>query len=217
MRTRPLHVRWRPPHGEGRVVQALAVDNEPEPFWTAADEVHRVERWRSKVGWSDAWGTVAPVSNLNGPSGLWVEERILDPLGVARADAWITDCLNTYRASVKMRAAVDSVYEPFARAHGLPSAELAPHPSEDQIVSEGIDHHLERLHRELTAAAPDVVVTLGNATLRVLQRLLGDSAGPAKLTVLGYGTELPVDLDGHRMSWLSLAHPAAQAPGLADD
>src|SRR5215212_6481198 len=24
-----LHVRWRPPQGEGRVVQALAVDNEP--------------------------------------------------------------------------------------------------------------------------------------------------------------------------------------------
>ena len=83
--------------------QALAVDNEPEPFWTGADEVHRVEQWMSQVGWSDAWGTVAPVSHLNGPSGLWVEERILGPLGVPRADVWITDCLNTYRASVKMR------------------------------------------------------------------------------------------------------------------
>lgn len=93
----------------------------------------------SQVGWSDAWGTVAPVSHLNGPSGLWVEERILGPLGVARADAWITDCLNTYRGSVKMRAAVDDVYEPFARAHALPPAELAPHPSEAQVVSEGID------------------------------------------------------------------------------
>lgn len=60
-----LHVRWRPPQGEGRVVQAL-VDNEPEPFWTGADEVHRVEEWMSQVGWSDAWGAVAPVSHLNG-------------------------------------------------------------------------------------------------------------------------------------------------------
>ena len=107
-----LHVRWRPPQGEGRHVRALAVDNEPEPFWTGADEVHRVEQWMSQVGWSDAWGTVAPVSHLNGPSGLWVEERILGPLGVPRADAWITDSLNTYRASLKMRAAVEDVYEP---------------------------------------------------------------------------------------------------------
>ena len=142
-----LHVKWRPPQGEGRVVQALAVDNEPEPFWTGADEVHRVEQWMSQVGWSDAWGSVAPVSHLNGPSGLWVEERVLGPLGVARADTWITDCLNTYRASVKMLAAVEEVYEPFARAHRLRPAELAPHPSEAEIVSEGIDRNLVRLHR----------------------------------------------------------------------
>ena len=75
------------------------------------DEVHRVEQWMSQVGWSDAWGAVAPVSHLHGPSGLWVEERILGSLGVPRSDAWITDCLNTYRASVKTRAAVEDVHE----------------------------------------------------------------------------------------------------------
>jgi uracil-DNA glycosylase len=187
----------------------LAVDNEPEPFWTGADEVDRVENWMSEVGWSDAWGTVAPVSHLNGPSGLWVEERILGPLGTARADAWITDCLNTYRASVKMRAAVEDVYLPFARAHALPSAELAPHPSEGQIVSEGIDQNLLRLQRELTAAAPDVIVTLGNAALRVLRKLLGDDAAPTKLTVADYGIERLANLDGNGISWLPLAHPAA--------
>ena len=92
----------------------------------------------SQVGWTDVWGTVAPVSHLNGPSGLWVEERILGPLRVARADAWMTDCLNTYRASVKMRAAVDNVYEPFARSHALPPAELAPHPSELKLSVKGL-------------------------------------------------------------------------------
>lgn len=207
-----LHVRWRPPPGEGRVVQALAVDNEPEPFWTGADEVHRVEQWMSQVGWSDAWGAVAPVSQLNGRSGLWVEERILGPLGVARADAWITDCLNTYRASVKMCDAVEDVYTPFARAHELPHAELAPHPSEAQIVSEGIDQNLARLRRELAAAAPDVIATLGNAALRVLRELLGDAAAPTKLNLADYGAELSANLNGHGTSWLPLAHPAAPRP-----
>lgn len=194
------------------MVQALAVDNEPEPFWTGADEVYRVGQWMSQVGWSDAWGAVAPVSQLNGPSGLWVEERVLGPLGVDRPDAWITDCLNTYRASVKMRAAVEGVYAPFARAHALPPAELAPHPSEAQIVREGIDENLLRLRRELTLAAPDVIVTLGNAALRVLRKLLGDAAAPTKLSVGDYGTELSANLDGHGMSWLPLAHPAAPQP-----
>jgi hypothetical protein len=166
----------------------------------------------SHVGWRDAWGAVAPVSHLNGPSGLWAEERILRPLGVARADAWITDCLNTYRASGKMRAAVEHVYQLFARAHALPPAELTPHPSEAQIVSEGIAQNLARLRRELTAAAPDVLVTLGNAALRVLRELPGDAAAPTKLTVADYGIVLSANLNGHGMSWLPLAHPAAPGP-----
>jgi uracil-DNA glycosylase len=111
-----------------------------------------------------------------------------------------------------MRAAVEDVYEPFARVHALPPAELAPHPSEAQIVSDGIDQNLARLRRELTAAAPDVIVTLGNAALRVLRKLLGDSAAPTKLTVTDYGTEPSVNLNGHGMSWLPLAHPAAPGP-----
>lgn len=206
-----LHIRWRPPSGHGRLVQALAVDNEPEPFWTGADEISRVEQWMSEVGWNAGWGSVEPVSQLNGPSGLWVEERILAPLGVARTDAWITDCLDTYRASVKMRAAVEDVYQPFAREFTLPEAELASHPSEAQIVGEAIGRHLDRLHGEIATAAPDVIVTLGNAALRVLRELLGDSAAPTKLSVPGYGTERSASINGGQLTWWPLAHPAAPA------
>jgi hypothetical protein len=38
-----LHVRWTPPAGAGhKPVQALAVDNEPWPFWDGGDERERV-------------------------------------------------------------------------------------------------------------------------------------------------------------------------------
>jgi hypothetical protein len=57
-----------------------------------------------------------------------------------------------------------------------------------------------------------VIVTLGNAALRVLRKLLADAAAPTKLTVADYGTELSTNLDGHRMSWLPLAHPAGPRP-----
>lgn len=89
---------------------------------------------------------------------------------------------------------------------------MAPHPSEAQIVSEEIDQNLARLRRELTAAAPDVIVTLGNAALRVLRKPLGHAVAPTKLTVAGYGIELSANFDEHKMSWLPLAHPAAPGP-----
>jgi hypothetical protein len=41
---------------------------------------------------------------------------------------------------------------------------------------------------------------------------LGDATAPTKLTVTDYGTELSANLNGHVMSWLPLAHPAAPGP-----
>ncbi len=61
-----LHVRWT--HPQYRVA-ALAVAEEPYPFWDGADEVERVDRWRGEVGWQSEWGTAEPVGRLNGSSG----------------------------------------------------------------------------------------------------------------------------------------------------
>src|SRR5438552_3616039 len=52
-----LHVRWAPPAGQGRVVRALAVDNEPRPFWNGADQEERVLHWQRAVGWRDEFGS----------------------------------------------------------------------------------------------------------------------------------------------------------------
>src|SRR3954451_22270808 len=101
-----LHVRWQPP--DDRLVRALAVDNEPEPFWTGHDQDAKVQSWKSLVGWNDRWGTVNSVDGLNGPSGQWVERNILEWMGDGRDAAWITDCLDTYRASVDMRRAMEA-------------------------------------------------------------------------------------------------------------
>lgn len=208
-----LHVRWRPPPGpESRVVQALAVDNEPEPFWTGEDQTSRIETWMADRDWREEWGTVEPVGGLNGPSGQWVQDSILAKFAVDRSAAWITDCLDTYRASVKMRAAVDSVYQPFAEAHALPKAALAEHPSENQIVVEARTQHLDRLRRELAVAKPEVVITLGNAALRVFRALLLVAGGPAKLAANeSYGNSFDVTVGGMVMRWFPLAHPAAPA------
>lgn len=108
-----------------------------------------------------------------------------------------------------MRKIVDTVYGPVAERLGLPAAELLPHPSENQIVHEAVTHHLSRLRSELAIAKPDVVVTLGNAALRVVSALADVRPTILKLSVEGYGVASSFTVGGVRMSWLPLAHPAA--------
>jgi uracil-DNA glycosylase len=92
-------------------------------------------------------------------------------------------------------------------------AELAAHPSEAQIVSEGIRDHSARLKAELDTAQPERVVTLGNAALRVFRSLLDSPGGPSKLgSDASYGTPLDVRVGGRTLTWLPLAHPAAPNP-----
>jgi uracil-DNA glycosylase len=205
-----LHVKWTPPPTSGvRAVRALAVDNEPEPFWDGKDEADRVEAWRLRVEWSDEWGRAEPAVGLNGPSGDWVVTNIVDRLGYNRMQAWMTDCLDTYRASTAMQKAVDTVYGPFAARLGLPAAELLSHPSENQIVREAIAEQLTRLRSELGRGQPDVVVTLGNAALRVLAAMADDRPAITKLVAENYGKTIGITISGVQFSWLPLAHPAA--------
>src|SRR5947208_12617150 len=90
-----LHVGWTSPHGAH--INALPVDNEPEPFWDGGGASELVEAWKAAIGFDQAWGEVGTA--FNGSSGIWVRDRILAPLGVDRENAWITDCLDIYHAS----------------------------------------------------------------------------------------------------------------------
>jgi hypothetical protein len=204
-----LHVAWRPP--EGKPIKAMAVDNEPVPFWNGEGEEKCIARWKKTVGFLDGeWGEVAGVGALNGSSGHWVDENVLVPLKAGRDDAWITDCLDTYFSSAAGAGRVADTYEPFAKRMGLPSARLAAHPSETAIVDESTRHHTQRLRQELSDAAPDIVVTLGNAALRVFRGIAGKIGDIWKLRAdSSYGSEVFSSYDGRRIVWLPLAHPAA--------
>lgn len=209
-----LHVRWDPPPGSAlRTVKALAVDNEPEPFWAGAGQIALIDAWRQARRWQHDWGSIAPVLCLNGSSGEKFERRILAPLHIDRGDTWITDCLDTYRMSNGMRNAIAVVYNPFSVAHNLPRADLVVHPSESAIVREAVELHLPRLRKELALASPKRVVTLGNAALRLFRALLDSPAGPKKLSAdESYGDEFDVETHGATLRWLPLAHPAAPEP-----
>jgi hypothetical protein len=189
----------------------MAVDNEPVPFWNGEGEDAYIVQWKAAVGFrDDAWGDVSAAGRLNGSSGHWVDDNVLAPLGAGRDDACISDCLDTYFSSDDGAARVADTYQSFAEQQGLPPARLAVHPSENTIVEQGARLHLTRLLCELADAAPDVVVTLGNAALRVMRLAVGQTDAPAKLVAdASYGRERTMSVGDRRIQWLPLAHPAA--------
>ena len=208
-----VHVRWRPPAGLGRAVRAVPVADEPTPFWDGADADRHVEAWRRDVGWNDEWGHVEVPAELNGPSGKKVDELILRPLGVSRDETWITDCLDTYRASTSVMRALASVYDPLITRLGLPPHDLQPHPGENQIVAEAVTAHRDRLRDELRRCQPELVVTLGNAALRTLREVVDDAEhGPPAtgLVADGYPHGGAVVVAAHRTRFLALAHPGSR-------
>jgi hypothetical protein len=204
-----LHVHWTAP--DGTEIAALAVDNEPEPFWNGADEDVRIAEWKELVGFDDRWGSVDPVGKLNGSSGAWLEVNVLAPLGFGREQTWITDCLDTYRASKAQSRAIDERFRPFADMARLEQPSLPKHPSESAIVKETRELHLTRLRTELDDAQPTTVVTLGNAALRTMRVLLDDDPyGDDRLYQEPYGRRLVSSIEGRFVAWYPLVHPGAR-------
>ena len=207
-----FHVTWAPPLPYEEI-QALAVDNEPEPFWNGRDERELFAAWKRAVGFEPGhWGKVEPAGPLNGASGRKLDDNVLAPLGVRRGEAWVTDCLETYRSSVDAAARLSDSYDPFARFRGLPASFVFSRPSENAVVQEALAFQKERLKAELEAAAPELIITLGNAALRVMDRLVEAPRGvavPSQLSAqsLDYGRRLAVRHGGRLVEWLPLAHP----------
>jgi uracil-DNA glycosylase len=157
------------------------------------------------------WGRVAlPEAGHNGPSGQWLRDKILVPLGHSCTDCWITDCLVTARLNAGQQRRISQTYLPVIGRLGLPTPNMTPTPTgESSIVREARESHLERLSRELDTARPEVIVTLGNAALRVLRLLVEiDSGDPGSaLTETSYGAEVRARLGARPVRWLPLVHP----------
>jgi len=209
-----LHVRWHAP-GEMGAVQAVAVDDEPEPFWTGDDEAARVAQWIREASLPVEWGRAAPCGALNGSSGAWVDDQVLRPLGTDRARAWITDCLDTYFESTgaARRLAEPAMVAGMLRL-GIVPPRHHPHPSENEIVRAALADHRDRLIDEIREASPRVLVSLGNAALRVVAALSACADAPRKLSPdpALYGKPLKASVAGTTFEWIPLAHPAAPAP-----
>jgi hypothetical protein len=200
-----LHIAWWSPHRKG--VRALAVDNEPTPFWAAEDERKQIEAWKTAVGFRvGEWGEVETSEAVNGKVGRWVDEHVLVPLGVTREETCFSCCLDTYYADSAISFAVSERYWPFAREAGLPEAHLERHPRDGALVTLAATEHRERLLKELSVVVPDMVVTLGGPPHRVL-RAVAHLEGARRLRPdESYGVEQVVTIGKRKTQWIALTH-----------
>jgi hypothetical protein len=202
-----LHIRWTHPRGR---IAALAVDQEPWPFWEGHDDVDRVERWRQAVGWQSEWGDAEPVGRLNGSSGRAVCDRVLRPLGLDPDGVWLTDALpffHVHRGDGTQGAAMLDRYDPFARTHGLPVHRLPDRPPAAELVRRAVRDEGERLCTELEASGAPLLITLGNEALAVAADLLTGDLPRGLRQGAHYGRRHPAALRGRPFDVLPLVHP----------
>jgi hypothetical protein len=198
-----VHARWSLPGGRG--VRALAVASEPSIFWTG----HGVEAIISSIDVPDGCGTLTPAAEgLNGPSGIALDARYLEPLGVSRDSAWLCDLLPEARLNSRQAKALGRDYTRMVEEGRLPAPTVPPVPARfadetrvDEIVQEVVDSEAE------------VMITLGDIPLREFAARFG---APRKLADFGrspdeYGRLHPLNIGGRAIALLPLVHPRQAA------
>lgn len=211
-----LHVRWRT---DGVQVSALAVDNEPWPFWdgeTDGVRAARVRDWKDAVGWSDKWGTATDAGPVNGSSGRWLRERVLEPLDLRYDRVWLTDALpifHVHRGRGTQGEAMLDRYDRWALEHGLHEHDLPTRPPVNELVATAVSDHSERLRDELRQSGARLIISLGNEALAVLRQLVDEEDElPRKLVRdVDYGHVRQASLDGRRFAVRPLLHPGQRA------
>lgn len=196
-----VHACWLNPVGK-QVVAALAVASEPYIFWRGEN----AEAIIHQIAIPNELGRLIPArQDFNGPSGIALDDIILNPLGLDRQQAWLCDlaphsCVNP--AQVK---AIEREYFPVAAKYGLnlPNVPPVPHRLTDENRRSAIlDEILESQAR--------ILVLLGDKPIQWFLSYFDNRW--SKLSDFGcdnqsYGRLHPVKIAGKEMMILPIAHP----------
>ena len=148
-----VHAQWIGIDNKTKV-KALAVASEPYIFWRGdkADEI--IE----KIVIPELLGKLIPAKNqYNGPSGIALDELILEPLGLSRSDVWLCDLVPHSCVNPKQRKAIINNYEPFVEKYNLPIPSVPEVPG--QLTN---DKRRAAIVDELIESGADTLILLGD-------------------------------------------------------
>ena len=195
-----VHARWIGPRGGTRVM-ALAVANEPCPFWKGEGVDEIIARIQVP---EEAGRLVSAGGRFNGPSGIALEDDALKPLGLIRNDVWCADLVTHSCANAGQRKAIEREYVKVASRLGLPEANMPELPK--RLAD---DTRRDEIVAELEESGARVLITLGTPPLRWFLSAFG-----GRKSLQFYGRHVSVYGHAHQMTIarreyavVPLAHP----------
>ena len=197
-----VHARWK--KGGEVICEALPVADEPVLFWDGNPEEEKEIISRIRI--PEELGVLEPVGNrINGPVSRVLDEDILAPLGFARDDAWLCDCLNEARLFPSEYIEIRDKYNPLIKEYDLNDVTIRKRP-----VVFCDDRRAREISEEIIESQAELLVLLGDIAIgqflrkaaKVPYRTLQDYSEE-----YGYGNRSEVTIRGKQIEILPVAHP----------
>lgn len=196
-----VHARWVGADGRD-IVKALAVASEPYIFWKGdgADEII------SRIAVHPKIGRLYPADQqLNGPSGLALDELFLKPLELGREDAWLCDLVPHSCVNPAQQEAIERAYLPLMATHGLPTPTIPPVPN---VLAD--EDRVRDIAGELEQSRAQTLVLLGDEPIKWFLRAFDQrwrNLASFGTDAESYGRRHRVVIGGREIDVLPLAHP----------
>ena len=160
-----VHTQWVNERGK-TLVKALAVASEPHIFWRgerAGDILNRIQvpTGLGKLAAAD--------EQFNGPSGIALDNLILKPLGMTRADVWLCDLVPHSCMNSAQQKALEREYYPLIDAYSLPK------PTVPEVLTALTDEKRRlAILDELEESRAEVLVLLGDKPVQWFLKYFDD-------------------------------------------
>jgi uracil-DNA glycosylase len=196
-----VHARWINSGGK-TVINALAVANEPYIFWRGENAEYIIE----KIVVPDELGKlIPPQQEFNGPSGIALDNLILNPLGLDRKKVWLCDLVPHSCMNPSQSKALDRAYLSISPKYGLPTPSVPPLPK--PIADEA---RRNEILNEIMASEARILILLGDLPIRWFLAYFDNRW--SKLSDFGddypsYGRLHDTHLGSKEIKVLPIAHP----------
>ena len=184
------------------LVKALAVASEPYIFWRGDKADQIIEQ----IDIPKTLGKLIPANNqYNGPSGIALDDLILEPLGLNRSDAWLCDLIPHSCVNPSQRKAIINNYEPLIDEYDLPI------PTVPEIPGQLTDYKRRAaILKEINESGADNLVLLGDKPIQWFLKYFDSRWN--RLTDFShdedsYGEFHSTRIQGKKIKILPLAHP----------
>jgi uracil-DNA glycosylase len=195
-----VHARWINTDGK-TVVKALAVASEPTIFWRGEDAESIIDQ----IVIPNELGKLVPAAEIfNGPSGVALDERILEPLGLERRQVWLCDLVPHSCMNPSQGKAIERAYKPVASKYGLAEPTVPPVP---KLLTD--EDRRKAILDEIIESEARVLILLGDMPVRWFLAYF-DSRWRKLLDFMRegpYGQLVETQVGGRRVQVLPLTHP----------